>query len=122
MNAHRAEDWPKLRRLFHPRAKIGVFANGGFPDDPEKALAEMTAAHADALYHADVQNAFELDEYAVLLKGSVRYPSEDGGFNHVQRSWLYVVVDGRLYRSQMFPTSDEAKAVYAAHGRDLGVE
>ena len=82
----------------------------------------MTAAHGDALYHADVQSASELDEYAVLLKGSVRYPSEDGGFNHVQRSWLYVVVDGRLYRSQMFATSEEAKAAYAAHGRDLGVE
>jgi len=82
----------------------------------------MTAAHANALYHADVQNARELDEYAVLLKGSVRYPAEDGGFNHVQRSWLYVVVDGLLFRSQMFPTSDEAKAAYAAHGRNLGVQ
>ncbi|HET8968083.1 MAG TPA: hypothetical protein VFN06_01490 [Gaiellaceae bacterium] len=81
----------------------------------------MAAAHADALYHADVQNAFELDEYAVLLRGSVRFPAEGGGFSHVQRSWLYVVLDGHLYRSQMFETSDEAKAAYAAHGRDLGV-
>ena len=122
LEAHRAEDWPKLRRLFHPQAKIGVFANGGYPDDPEKAITKMTAAHADALYHADVQSALELDEYAVLLSGSVRYPAEDGGFNHVQRSWLYVVVDGRLYRSQVFETSEEAKAAYVEHGRDLGVD
>ena len=80
----------------------------------------MAAAHTDALYHADVQNTLELDEYAILLKGSVRYPIEDGGFNHVQRSWLYVVVDGRLYRSQVFETSDEAEAAYAKHGRDFG--
>ena len=122
LDAHRAEDWPKLRRLFHPQAKIGVFANGGSPDDPERAITAMAAAHTDALYHADVQNALELDEYAVVLTGSVRYPSEVGGFSHVQRSWLYVVLDGRLYRSQMFETSDEAKAAYVAHGRDLGVE
>ena len=122
LDAHRAEDWPKLRRLFHPQAKIGVFAGGGSPDDPEKAISAMQAAHAQALYHADVQNARELDEYAVVLTGSVRYPTSDGGFDHVQRSWLYVVVDGLLYRSQVFETSDEAIAAYGAHGRNLGVE
>lgn len=122
LEAHRAEDWPELRRLFHPRAKIGVFAGGGSPDDPEKAIAALAAAHADELYHADVQHARELDDCAILLSGSVRHRAEGGGFNHVQRAWLYVVVDGRLYRSQVFPTSDDAEAAYAAHGRDLGVE
>jgi hypothetical protein len=120
--AHRAEDWAELWRLFHTQAKIGVFAGGGSPDDPEKAIAALAAAHADQLYHAEVQSARELDEYAVILEGSVRYRAEEGGFIHVQRSWLYVVVDGRLYRSQMFPNSDDAEAAYAAHGRDLGVD
>ena len=96
LEAHRAQDWDELRRLFHPRAKIGVFAGGGLPSDPEKALADMKAAHSDVLYQADVQTARELDEHAVVLKGRVRYRLDAGGFIDAERSWLYVVVHGRL--------------------------
>jgi len=121
LEAHRAQDWDELRRLFHPRAKIGVFAGGGLPSDPEKALADMKAAHSDVLYQADVQTARELDEHAVVLKGRVRYRLDAGGFIDAERSWLYVVVDGRLYRSQMFRTSTEAELAYTTYGLDLGV-
>ena len=121
LEAHRAQDWDELRRLFHPRARIGVFAGGGLPSDPEKALADMKAAHSDVLYQADVQTARELDEHAVVLKGRVRYRLDAGGFIDAERSWLYVVVDGRLYRSQMFRTSTEAELAYATYGLDLGV-
>ena len=121
LEAHRAQDWDELRRLFHPRAKIGVFAGGGLPSDPEKALADMKAAHSDVLYQADVQTARELDEHAVVLKGRVRYRLDGGGFIDAERSWLYVVVDGQLYRSQMFRTSTEAELAYTTYGLDLGV-
>ena len=121
LEAHRAQDWDELRRLFHPRAKIGVFAGGGLPSDPEKALADMKAAHSDVLYQADVQTARELDEHAVVLKGRVRYRLEAGGFIDAERSWLYVVVDGQLYRSQMFRTPTEAELAYTTYGLDLGV-
>jgi hypothetical protein len=121
LEAHRAQDWDELRRLFHPRAKIGVFAGGGLPSDPEKALADMKSAHSDVLYQADVQTARELDEHAVVLKGRVRYRLDAGGFIDAERSWLYVVVDGRLYRSQMFRTSTEAELAYTTYGLDLGV-
>jgi len=121
LEAHREQDWDELRRLFHPRAKIGVFAGGGLPSDPEQALGDMKAAHSDVLYQADVQTARELDEHAVVLKGRVRYRLDAGGFIDAERSWLYVVVDGRLYRSQMFRTSTEAELAYTTYGLDLGV-
>ncbi len=121
LDAHRAQDWDELRRIFHPRAKIGVFAGGGVPSDPEKALADMKDAHSDVLYQADVQTARELDEHAVVLKGRVRYRLDTGGFIDAERSWLYVVVDGQLYRSQMFRTSTAAEVAYATYGVDLGV-
>lgn len=122
LDAHRAKDWDKLRRLFHPRAKIGVFAGGGLPGDPEKAIAEMTAAHSDLVYTADAVAARELDAHAVVLKGRVRYRVSGGGFADTERSWLYVVLDGQLYRSQMFRTSSQAELAYTTYGLDLGVE
>ena len=123
LGAHRAQDWDELRSLFHPKAKIGTFAGGGAPSDPEQAIADMKAAHADVLYRADVQRARELDHHAVILDGRVRYRLNDNkGFIDAERSWLYIVLDGRLYRSQMFLTSPQAEHAYTIHGLDLGVE
>lgn len=117
--AHRSQDWERLRTLFHPEARIGTFAGGGAPDDPEKAIADMRRAHEDRMYGASVLRASELDERAALLEGRVRYRS-DAGFADVERCWLYVVLDGLLYRSQVFESAYEARATYQARGPTLG--
>jgi len=121
LQAHRSENWDRLRELFHPDARIGVFAAGGSPDHPEVAIAAMQAAREDHSYHADVETARELDEHAVVLNGHVQHSTADGAIVVDERAWLYVVVDKRLYRSQVF--RDEAAAVeaYRQLGLDLGV-
>ncbi|HXG74971.1 MAG TPA: hypothetical protein VNJ53_00205 [Gaiellaceae bacterium] len=119
--AHRALDWTRLRALFHPEARIGVFAGGGTPDDPERAIAAMQRAHAqDAAYQASVSNMRQLDGRAVLLHGRVRHSTRDGGFADVERYWLYVVRDGRLYRSAVYGSAEEALAAYEEQGEMLG--
>jgi hypothetical protein len=35
--------------------------------------------------------------------------------------WLYVFVDGLLYRSEMFDSAEEAVTAYRERGRDLRV-
>jgi hypothetical protein len=121
--AHRALDWDRLRELFHPEGRIGVFSGGGRPGDPEQAIADMERSHAeDVAYEADVSELRQLDEHAVLLQGRVRYTAESGGFADVERFWLYVVVDGRLYRSAVFRSANAAIAEYEAHGLTLGVD
>jgi hypothetical protein len=120
--AHRAQDWDRVRSLLHPRGRIGVFAAGGAPTDPEEAIAAMRAAHADLSYSADVSSAHEIDTNVVVLLGSVRHRDADSGrYVESPRAWLYVIEDGLLYRSQMFASEREARETYAAHGRELGI-
>ena len=118
--AHREQDWDRLRELFHPEAQIATFAGGGMPGDPERAISDIQGAHRDTYYTAVVEETVELDECAAILEGRVRYRAEDGGFSDVERTWLYVVRDGLLYRSQVFKSPLEARTAYFALGRDLG--
>jgi hypothetical protein len=118
--AHRAQDWEKLRRLFHPSARIGTFAGGGRPEKPEQALARLQGAHNDHIYEAKVEDMVELDDQAVLLDGGVRF-RETNGWAQVERSWLYVVREGLLYRSAMYRSSDQARNEYETRGPSLGI-
>jgi hypothetical protein len=119
--AHRDQDWERLRTLFHPKARIGTFAGGGHPEEPETALRRLQMAHSDLIYHAEVGSLVELNEEAVLLKGSVRSRSPKGGWHATQRAWLYVVRGGLLYRSAVYETPHQARAEYERLGSTLGV-
>jgi hypothetical protein len=119
LRAHRTQDWDYLRTLFHPDAKIGVFATGGAPEDPERAIQAMRQAHTDGVYSATADRISLLDDDVVMLEGFVRYRVPDGGIAFVERVWLYVIVDGLLHRSAMFKTQNDARAALQS-GRRLG--
>lgn len=118
--AHKRKDWATLRTLFHPDTLIGTFAGGGRPESPELALKRLRDAHQDFIYRADVAQMVELDEQAVVLDGRVQY-RDAHGMADVERSWLYVVRDGLLYRSAIYRTQGEARNEYASRGPTLGV-
>ena len=120
LGAHRAQNWARLRTLLHPHARIGTFAGGGRPEDPETAIARLREAHADFLYQADVANLTELDSQAVVLEGRVQYRN-DRGWADSERTWLYVIRDELLYRSAVYRSSDLARAEYETLGPTLGV-
>ena len=120
LQAHREQDWETLRTLLHPHARIGTFAGGGRPEDPEQAIARLTEAHQDFMYHADVATMVELDDESVLLEGRVQYRDEHG-MADVERCWLYIARDGLLYRSAVYRTSVQARNEHAASGQTLGV-
>jgi len=120
LRAHGARDWDRLRELFHTEARIGVFAGGGHPADPEQAIADMKRSYEeDDVYDAYVTELHPLDEQAVILHGRVRRRT-GSGFIDVERTWLYVVRDDRLYRSAVFRSEDEARRAYDARGPSLG--
>ena len=113
LDAHTAENWPKLRTLLHPDALIATFASGGRPENRD--------VHRDFVYHADVAQMVELDDQAVLLRGRVQYRDARDGVVDVERWWLYVVRDGLLYRSAVYESDDEARTEYGSDGPTLGV-
>jgi hypothetical protein len=122
LQAHRAKDWTRLRDLFHPEGRIGVFAAGGAPVDVDTAIAAMQAAHDSLVYHADVESVRVLDEHGVVLNGHVQYRNENGRVVSEDRSWLYVVVDDKLFRSEVFETETDALQAYRELGITLGVD
>ena len=117
--AHRAQRWERLRELFHPEARIGTFAGGGRPDDPDKAIADMQRAHLDRVYQASVTASYAIDDHAAILEGRVRH-RVGAGISDVERCWLYVIVDGLLFRSAVFKSRREAHGAYETHGLTLG--
>jgi ketosteroid isomerase-like protein len=121
LRAHRAQDWEGLGELFHPDARIGVFAAGGEPGDPEDAITAMREAHQDLGYYAEIESARGLDDHAIVLKGYVQHASASGRPLRAERVWLYVVVDGKLFRSQVFEDEGLALETYRRHGLELGV-
>lgn len=120
LDAHRTQDWDRLRTLLHPRARIGTFVGGGRPEDPEQAIRRLRAAHADVVYHAEVTGMLELDDRAVLLDGHVR-SRKDQGWAQVERCWLYVVREGLLYRSAVHLSRHHARVEYETRGETLAV-
>ena len=88
LEAHRAQDWDRLRTLLHPHARIGTFAGGGRPEDPEVAIARLREVHGDFLYQAKVVNMTELDAQAVVLEGRVQYRRNEG-WADTEQTWLY---------------------------------
>lgn len=120
LEAHRRQHWDRLRRLFHPDARIGTFAGGGRPEHPEQAIARLRAAHEDFLYKADVSNMTELNSEAVLLEGRVQY-REGRGWADTERTWLYIVREGLLYRSAVYRSNHQARTEYETLGPTLGV-
>ena len=120
LRAHRGQDWQQLREFLHPEARIGVFAGGGTPGNPEDAIAAMAAAHESLVYHADIKSVRVLDEHAVVLHGYVQHRSEHGRIVTAQKVWLYVVVDDKLFRSEVFETEAAALEAYRSLGITLG--
>jgi hypothetical protein len=120
LEAHRAQNWDRLRTLLHPDARIGTFAGGGRPEDPEEAIARLQDAHHDFLYQANVANMTELDATAVLLDGRVQYRRSQG-WADTERTWLCVIREGLLYRSAVYRSSHHARAEYETLGPTLGV-
>ena len=51
-----SEGLERLAELFHPEARIAVFAGGGLPRDPDDAIAAMATAHETLVYQADIDS------------------------------------------------------------------
>ena len=78
-------------------------------------------AHETLVYQADVDSVRVLDDHAVVLKGYVQYRDKDERIIKTDKVWLYVVVDDKLFRSQVFETEAAALEAYRRLGIDLGV-
>ena len=80
----------------------------------------MEAARESLVYDADIESVRVLDEHAAVLTGHVQHRA-DGRIVQAERVWLYVVVDDKLFRSQVFETERAAIETYRLLGIDLGV-
>src|SRR5262249_11370976 len=120
LDAFGRQDWDGVRRLFHPDARLVTIGGGPEPKGPDETLEIIRAAAAHPRYRAHISQERALDADAVLVHGSLRYGTPEGGFGERTSVWLYTVKDGLLYRSRYFSQESEAVATYRETGLSLG--
>ncbi len=122
LDARARSDWAALRALCHDEARLCTVAA---PEDilpPDSFVQVLNRATNESVYAIDGMTVDPIDDDAALVSGQARYPLAGGGFGDGSRAWILTYKDGQLYRLHPFPTAAKARAAYAEHGLDLGVE
>jgi len=63
-----------------------------------------------------------IDEAAGLIRANARVAVGRGQYRTTERIWLLTFKEGLVHRQRVLASRDEALALYAAHGMDLGMQ
>ena len=78
----------------------------------------------DVLQRTQLIGAIDLisiDEAAGLIRANARVAVGQGHYRTTERVWLLTFKEGLVHRQRVLGSRDEALALYAAHGMDLGM-
>jgi len=96
----------------HPEAEIEMVAlGGGTARGPEGLRAAL--AQAQLGIHRPSTSAFEpIAEDAVAMVGRIQHTDERGRISDRKAVWLSVLRDGRIWRTRVLGSLEEARAAY----------
>ena len=120
--AYARADWPGLRALYHDEALLSTLAAQQVIVPPDELIRILTQVTAETIYEVDEMTSRAIDDDAVIVTGRIRYPLAAGGFAEGNRAWLLTFKDDLLFRTCAYTTAAKARAAYAAHGIDLGIQ
>ena len=63
-----------------------------------------------------------IDEFAGLLRATVRTQTAEGLYQSAERVWLLTFKDGLIYRQRVLESREEAEAIYQRQGTGLGMQ
>jgi hypothetical protein len=119
--AFTARDWARLRRLYHPQARLATIASSGAYLNREQTIEVLQQASATPGYAAAISAAQPLDQHAALLAARLRQPDTTSTIPQTTRIWLHTTRDGLLYRTAVYPNPLQAQNAYREHGATLGI-
>ena len=118
--AYTARDWAMLRTLYHDEARLSTVAAHGRvvgPDELMIIFEELTRTP----YSLGPASVVAIDDHAAIVTAPLRYPLEQGGIAHDEKTWLLTFKDELVYRSMAYDSQASARAAYAEHGISLGL-
>jgi hypothetical protein len=119
-DAYNRGDWERAQEIWHPEALLAGIASDWKPLSPGDTIESVEQAKRGGIYVLTHGEILPLDESAVLAEGRCRYRHPAGGLADSTVYWVHTFVDGRVYRTGIYTSAEQARAAYEKHGVDLG--
>jgi hypothetical protein len=115
------QDWPAMRALLHPAARLESLAAPGFVLSADELIEAIREATAHGIYAVKAWNVELLTQHAALAVGRVRYSVGETGFTDEPHVWLASEQDGLIWRMRVFNERREVVDCLATEGLSLGL-
>jgi hypothetical protein len=114
-------DWPGMKRLLHPQARLESLAAPGAVLSPQELVAAIRSAMGHGLYTVRNWAVELLDPHTALADGRVRYRVGATGITDEPRVWVSSERDALIWRMRIVRTREEVLAYHRETGLDLGL-
>jgi ketosteroid isomerase-like protein len=114
MAAYERGDLARLAELVHPEAEIQMLLLGEGPARGPNELREALERRKGVVHHPTMTHIEAISDDAAVMVGRIQYTDTRGGLTDREAAWLTVLREGRLWRTWVFASVDEARSAYAA--------
>lgn len=113
MAAYEQGDLDGLAELVHPEAELQMLLLGDDPARGPDGLRDALRPRGDVVHRPTVTHIESISDDAAIMAGRIQYTDTRGGLTDREAVWLTVLREGRLWRTRVFASADEARAAYA---------
>ena len=116
LHALNERDWDAFADLVHPDAQMDSVAHQNILVGRDAVVKSTRSAAESAVFELAITAVEQLDDRTVMVVGSMRRPSDLGGFADSTLAWVDEVRDGMLWRSWAFNSAAEARRSFLSRG------
>jgi ketosteroid isomerase-like protein len=113
MAAFERGDLDGLADLVHPQAEIQMLLLGEDVARGPQELREALEPRGSVVHHPTMTHVEAVSDDAAIMVGRIQYTDARGGLTDREAAWLTVLRDGRVWRTWVFASADEARSAYA---------
>lgn len=113
MAAYERGDLDALAELVHPDAEIHMLLLGDELARGPSELREALEPRESVVHHPTMTRVETVSDEAAIMVGRIQYADARGGLTDREAAWLSVLREGRIWRTWVFASADEARSAYA---------
>jgi ketosteroid isomerase-like protein len=113
MAAYERGDLDGLAALVHPEAEIRMLLLGEEVARGPNELREALERRRSLVHEPTMTHVEAVSDDAAIMVGRIQYTDTQGGITDREAAWLTVLRDGRIWRTWVFASADEARSAYA---------
>lgn len=117
MAAYERGDLDGLAKLVHTEAEIQMLLLG---EEPARGPAKVREAlerregGVGIVHQPTILSTEAISDDAAIMVGRIQYTDTLGGLTDREAAWLIVLREGRLWRTWVHASADDARSAYAA--------